>query len=106
MAGNVRYVPHRKGMAEMLASTQIQDTMVQVTRRKYLPKVISLSPVSSGNYARSWAVDRGHRELGRGRSSTRRAVAILHNSAPYSGKVEQRHKVLAQIRAYIRQDNP
>ena len=100
----VQYRRDERGTRQLLGSKQMQDAMMHVTTRKYLPAVIGMSPAKSGTYSRSWAVDRGHRELGR-RNPTRRAAAYLHNSAPYSGKVEQSHKVMSQLRSYIAIDN-
>lgn len=100
-----KYEPNHKGTAEGMVSMRMQDAMVAITTRKYLPAAILISPRNSGDYSSSFGVDRGTRVLGR-RYPTERAAAILYNSAPYSGKVEQSHKVLNQIRDAIRKDNP
>lgn len=101
-----RVVYHRneQGTRQLLGSKQMQDAMMNLTTRRYFPVIVRMSPSRTGDYARSWAVDAGYRELGR-RNPARRAAAYLHNSAPHSGKVEQAHKVMAQLRAYIALDN-
>lgn len=103
-SGDVNYVPAYRSAGQLMGTKDMQDAMVAITRQRYLPGAVLISPRGSGNYSSSFGVDRGMRELGR-RFPVRRAAAILYNSAPYSGKVESAHQVLGQIRASIQQDN-
>ena len=101
---DIRYEPNYREAGKLMGTRDMQEAMVSVTRQKYLPGAVLISPRRSGNYANSFGVDKGMRTLGR-RYPVRRSAAILYNSAPYSGQVESAHKVLGQIRAAIRQDN-
>jgi len=99
----MRYVPDHKGIAEMLNGPEMHKLVGTFADagRNY---AVAISPVDSGEYAKSFEVERGltSGRIGR-RANSRRAMARLHNKADHAAAVEwfHGHHVLSRTVDYI-----
>jgi hypothetical protein len=100
---NITYEPDFDGIAELLNSAQMEQTM-RSAAEKGASHARSISPRRSGEYARSWRVD----SMRNGGPKGDRAQGLIYNDAYHWWTVEyvNGHRVMARVVDYVERNGP
>lgn len=92
----VSYESHMRDWAKIAMNPTLEATAMHIAANSALPYAISISPVDSGHYARSWAVEPS--TWVNTETKLRRVVALLINRESYYSTVIEwgKEKVPAQ----------